>query len=876
MRHDDLDEEIRSHLAMAEQDRIAGGADRESARLAALKEFGNVPLVTEDARMVWSSRWIEAARDLLSDVRYGMRALRKGPGFSLIVIAVLALGIGLNAAVFTLFKSLALKPLSGVADSGSLGVLMARTSAGRQVPLSYPDYVYVRDHSQVFAGLSGSSMTTTSLGLGNRGERVWAELVTGNYFQMLGVRAILGRTLLPSDELAPGKHPVVVLSHGLWRRSFGGDAAIIGKTIHLNGQPLTVVGVAEPAFHGTVVSMDMEAFVPLMMAPQVDLAARTRPDLLHDRTPFLMVLGRLRPGTTLAEASAEAPVLSSRLAVDAPLTDLRKDFLVLPIWESPYGAQTYMLPAVIVVGGTGVLLLLIVCANLAGLVLVRGVARRGEIALRLAIGAGRLRILRLLLVENLVLAVPGAALGLLMSWVALPLLLAGASAGAPSRLFLDLSVDWTVIAFAGVAALISALVFGLVPALSSSRIDLISVIKEDLSPRGAVRGRFRGALVVAQVAVSLLLLVGAGLMARSLEAARNADPGFVARNVVSLTVDPAAQGYDEARGRVFYERLLDAARADASIESASLARTFPMSLVDGMRQTVAVEGYQPQVDEDLVFLFNVVAPDYFRTLQIDLVTGRDFERRDDPSSTPVVIVNETLARRFWNSTAHAIGKRVRVSGGEWRTVIGVARDVKYARINEDPRPYVYLPFLQSYTSNMMLQARGPAGPVALLEQAQRHIQSVDPELPILDARTLADQAAAGLNTLALAARMLFMFGIAAMSLAALGIYGMVSYTVKQSTHEIGIRMAVGAGRQDILRRFLGRGLRLGLTGAAIGLVSAIVVTRLLSSVLYGVSATDVISFAGAFAVVVGVVLAASLAPAWKAARTNPVAALRHQ
>ena len=875
---DDLQEEIRTHLAMSAHDHVADGADQETARLASLREFGNVTLTADAARQVWTSRWIDAAAQLLNDVRYSIRALAKSPAFSLIVIAVLAVGIGLNAAVFTLFKSLALKPLAGVEDSGGLGIVLAETKGGRLQSLSYPDFEYVRDHTRAFAELSGSSLSMFNLGLGNRGERVRGELVTGNYFQLFGVRAQLGRTLLPSDDVAPGQHPVVVLSDGLWRRAFSSDPDIVGKTIHLDAYPMTVVGVADPAFHGSVVSFDVEVFAPVMMVPELGTFNRTAPaKQLSDRTvPLMMVFGRLASGTTLAAAAAQTALLSTQLAAEAGVKDPEQQVTVVPIWESPFGAQTYMLPAVAVLGAMGALLLVIVCANVAGLVLVRGVARHGEIAVRLALGASRSRILRLLLVENMALAVPGAALGVVLAWYGLPLMWSGAVRAVPMRLFFNMSVDWTVIGFAALTACASAVFFGFVPALRSSRLDLVSVMKDDLSPRGAARGRLRAALVVSQVAVSVLLLVGASLVARSLDAAERADAGFDQNRVISMTVDVAPNGYDEVRGRTFYERLLDATRADAGIESVTLARTHPLTMVDGTRQPVAIEGHEPRREEDMAFLFNIVAPDYFRTLKIGLVTGREFVRDDDPAALQVAIVNETLARRFWGNAPNAIGQRIRFAAGDWRTVVGVARDIKYARINEDPRPYVYVPFLQSYQPEMILHARGGGGTATLMEQVRRHFQTLDPELPILYANSLSEQTGATLSIFRMTARMLLMFGVAAMGLAAMGIYGLVSYTVKQSTHEIGIRMALGAQRGDVVRRFLAKGLRLGAVGAATGIVASFAVTRLLGSLLYGVSATDAVSFGTAAAVVLSSVLLATLIPAWRAARTNPIAALRHR
>ncbi len=530
----------------------------------------------------------------------------------------------------------------------------------------------------------------------------------------------------------------------------------------------------------------------------------------------------------------------------------------------------------------------------------RGVSRRGEIAVRLALGATRTRIVRLMIVENLVLAVPGALLGVLLARRGIPMLVGYAEwLAAPERIFFNIGVDGLVIGFAALVACGSALVFGFVPALQSSRVDLVSVINEDASPRGASRGRLRAGLVIAQVAVSLLLLVGAGLVTRSLEAARRANPGFDASHVTAIAVDVKQNGYDESRGRVFYRHLLDRARADPGIESATLAAYTPMAFLETRAEHVAIEGYEPRRGEDLAFLSNTVGPDYFRTLRINLVGGRAFEDRDDETAAPVAIVNDTLAQTFWGGATHAIGKRIRVGAGDWRTVIGVAADVKYLRINEAPRPYVYLPLLQSYRSSMVLHTRGPstlrqaqgrpepgrrttllgAGPGAvdgLVDQTRAHVAALDGDLPILYARPLAEAISGALILFNLTATMLFIFGTAGMALAAMGTYGLVSYTVKQSAHEIGIRMALGASGLSVVRGFLARGLRLGAVGAALGIVAAFGVSRLLGSVLFGVSATDGTSFARALAVVLGGVIVATIVPAWRAARTSPLSALRHQ
>jgi macrolide transport system ATP-binding/permease protein len=879
---DDFKDEIRAHLAIATQEKIADGADQKDAHYAALKEFGNVTLTTEAARSVWAPRWLEALRDLMGDVRYAIRALRKNPAFSLTVVGVLTLGIGLNAAVFTMLKGMALSPLAGVDKSGSLAVIFGETSTGRQLRVSYPDYQYLRDHASAFSELFGSIVATANLGRGRGARQVWGELVTGNYFKVLGVGAQRGRTLLPSDEIAPSRHPVVIISDGLWRRDFSADPDIVGRTIEINNHMLTVVGVADPTFHGTVVSYDVELFIPVMMGPQLGFtfgSQQTTPSgILSDRRAGVFYPhGYLRPGTTLANATAQADALWATLSRERPITDAAQRLKVVRFWQTPGSGPTFMLPTLSVLSPMGLLVLMIACANIAGLVLVRGLSRRGEIAVRLALGATRMRIVRLLVVENLLLAVPGALFGILLAQSAIPVLVSYAERLAvPSRIFFNIEVDGLVIGFTTLVACGSALVFGFVPALQSSRVDLVSVINEDASPRGAARGRLRAGLVVAQVAVSLLLLVGAGLAARSVEAARRANPGFDANHVTATELDVKQNAYDEPRGRVFYRKLLDAARADPGIESATLAAYIPMGLLDTRVQRVSIDGYEPRKGEDLAFMWNTVGSDYFRTLRINLTAGREFEDRDDETGMPVAVVNATLAQRFWGDASNAIGKRIRFGDREWRTVVGVVTDVKYSRINEAPRPYFYVPFLQVYRSNMILHTRGPGSIDRLVDLARARVAALDGDLPILYAKPMGNQMRGALIFYNLTATMLFVFGVAGMALAAMGTYGLVSYTVKQSTHEIGIRMALGASGPSVVRQFIGRGLRLGAIGAAAGVVAALGVTRLLTSVLFGVSATDAISFARALALVLIVVMVAILVPAWRAARINPLSALRHQ
>jgi len=878
---EDFEREIRAHLAIAADDKMADGVDREAAYRAALKDFGNVALTTEAARRVWTPWWLEAVRDYTADVRYAIRSLAKNAAFSLTVVGVLTLGITLNVAVFALLKSVALSPLAGVDGSARLAVIYGETSTGRSVRVSYPDYRHLRDHDHAFTELFGTSLLTVNLGRGRSTRGVSAELVTGNYFHALGVRAALGRTLLPSDEIAPGRHPVVVISNGLWQHDFGAAPDIVGRTLEINNRPMTVVGVAEPAFHGMVVSFDVELFLPVMMAAELGAGtlgpAALPSNVLSDRlAPLLFPHGYPRSGVSIANAAAQLDTAWASLSSDRPRTDTTRRLRVVRFWQSPMGAQTYIFPVLVVLSTTGLLVLMIACANIAGLVLARGVSRRGEIAVRLALGAARTRIVRLLMVESLVLAGPGALLGLLFAWRAIPVFFAYLERlSAPQRVFINFQVDGLLVGFAVLVACTSALVFGFVPALRSSRVDLASVINEDMLSRGAARGRLNAVLVVAQVAVSLLLLIGADLMSRSFNAAQRANRGFDESHVTSIALDLTRNGYDEQRGRVFFRHLLEKARTEPGIESASLAEFNPMSFFEMGAQRVTIDGYEARRGEDLSYLTNAVGPGYFRTLRIPLMAGRPFEDRDDETGAPVAVVNNTLAQRFWGGAPNAIGRRVRLGDGDWRTVIGVAADLKYVRINEPPRPYIYLPVLQSYRPSMVLHTRGPASVAVLVDQARTLVAEADADLPLVHATPLADQTDTVFILRFMAAGLLI-FGAAGLAMAAMGIYGLVSYTVKQSTHEIGIRIALGASRLSVVRRFAGRGLRLGAAGATLGVVAALGVSSLLGKLLFGVSATDPISFARALAIVLGSAVVATVIPAWRAARRNPLSALRHQ
>jgi predicted permease len=879
---EDFKAEVQAHLAMATKDRVADGADPEAARFAALKEFGNVTLTTEAARRVWRPRWVEALHDLWLDVRYAARSLRTHPAFALTVIAVLTIGIGLNATVFTMLKAIAISPIAGVPGSSAMVVVLRETDAGRQVRLSYPDYRLLREREPSMQGLMASVVAAVGLGRGRESRALWGEFVTGNYFQAMGVRASLGRTVLPSDENPSGGEPVVVISDGLWRRDFGADPRVIGRTLEINGTQFTIVGVVDPSFHGTTVVYDVEVFVPLTMAPQLGFrfgSQETTPAavLADRRAQVLYPQGFLPAGMSLDRARAGADAFWTTLAPERPVTDPREHLRVEPFWRTPNGAPLILRPVLTVLTVTGLLVLVIACANIAGLVLVRGLARRGEIAVRLALGATRRRIVRLLVVENLLLAIPGVVLGVLVAANGVPWFVAQAeNLAAPRRLFFNVEVDRLVMAFSVFVACGSALVFGFVPALQSSRIDLVTAINEDASPRGASRARGRGALVVAQVAVSLVLLVGAALVTRSLDAARHTSPGFDPNHLTAISMDVKQAGLDEPEGRVFYRRLIESMRRSSGTDTATVALLGPLNLFATRAQRVEIDGYVPRKDDDLAFMWNAVGPDYFRTMRIPLVAGRDVLDRDDKATERVAVVNRTFAERFLGEPRRAIGRHIRVGDGEWRTIVGVAGDVKYLRLDEPPRPYVYLPVFQVYRSDLLLHTRGPAPSEAQVARARAEIAALAPNLPLMFARPMDDEMRGATIFMNLSAFMLFVFGATGIALAALGTYGLVSYTVTQSTRDIGIRMALGASALSVARAFVGRGVRLGVIGAVVGTAIALATSQLLGSVLFGVSATDPASFARALAIVLVTVALASLVPAWRASKTDPLKALRHQ
>jgi predicted permease len=627
-----------------------------------------------------------------------------------------------------------------------------------------------------------------------------------------------------------------------------------------------VIGVAEPTFRGGVVGLATDLFVPITM--QGLLVGRNALNERADR----WVHAFMRPIAGGRPAAARAAARAGRsIAAEFPIETIPERAVVVPIWQWPYGAQSYMLPAVGLLGVMSVLLLVVVSANVAGLVLVRSVARRGETAMRLTLGATRHRILRQLLIEGLVLAAPAAVIGFVLP-AFLESFLGAAAAKVSLPLFFNTAPDRLAVGVTTALAVLSALIHSAGPAVALSRVELSAVLK-DHRVTGGRAGRLRSSLVVVQIAVAVVLLVVTALVLRTLGAAQQADAGFDPRQVTWASFDARSGGYDENRGRVMYARLLDAVRAEPGVSEASLAAYLPLTLIDWMSWEARPDGYQPKRAEPTAFAVNIVTPGYFRTLQIPLVAGREFEPSDDTADELHLIVNATFARRFWGTSAAAIGRRV-VTGGRRGTIVGVARDIKYARLDEAPRPYLYVPFSQFYSASMTLQVRGGGDAATVLAHVRAHARAIDPAMAVLQSGEMADTRRSATSLYETLARMLTLVGVLAVGVAAIGVYGLIAYTVKQKQQEIGVRTALGAPRGRIVGQFLRHGVRLAIAGIGIGVIGALGVGRLMTSVLLGVAATDFVSFTFGVAVVMVAALLASLAPAWRAATANPVSALR--
>jgi len=806
------------------------------------------------------------------DLRYSLRTLFKKPGFTFVVVTTLALGIGANATIFTWIKAVLLASLPGIEQPEKLVEIWGATRNNSALSSSYVDYLDYRDQNKVLSGLIAHQVLPLNLGRSEKPERVWGAIVSGNYFDVLGVKALIGRTFLPEEDRTPNTHPVVVIGYGLWERRFGADPNVLGRTITLNEHDFTVIGVAPKDFASPFAGLALDVWTPVMMK---DYVARPHFSLTDRGSRWLMVMGRLKPGLTVPQAQANIAAIAGHLEQEYPQTNKQLGVAVYSVLQSPFSLKQDMRPALAILMGAVAVVLLIACANVANLLLARTASRRKEIAVRLALGASRRRLVQQMLTESLVLASLGAALGLAIAfWTARSL--AAFLPPYASKASFDTRPDGVVFAFTLGLTVITTLLFGLAPTLHASKQDLVTAMKDRTATvgRGPRKVSLRHALVITQVALSMVALVSAGLFVRSLRQAYRADPGFDPHSVLLASFDPFLSGYDESRGREFYRRLVERVRTVPGIQSATLARRLPLTDGGIAFANVAIDGYAPAKDEDMRLNYETVGPEYFQTMRIPFVHGRDFDERDQEDARGVVIINETMARRYWPG-GDALGRRLKLTK-DWLEIIGIAKDVKNRSLSEAARPFLYVPLLQDYRSNMILVARTTIEPEQISQSVRAEVAALDPEIPMFDVKTLEEHVGISLFLQRMAATLLSIFGLLALSLAAIGLYGVMAYAVSQRTRELGIRVSVGAERRDIFKLILGQGLAISVVGLLAGLVASLALTRLTANLLYGVSATDPVTFIVIAVLLLCVTLLACYFPARRATKVDPMTALRFE
>jgi len=808
---------------------------------------------------------------LWQDLRYGARVLLKKPGFSLIAVITLALGIGANTAIFSLVNTALLRPLPVEQPNRLVSLNTGMGSGAQSLPVSsYPNYRDFRDRNTSFNGMLAYRFVPVSLSRDKVNARLWGYLASGNYFDVLGVKPILGRFFTPDDDKVPGGHPVAVLTYECWQKRFAGDPQIIGKSVIVNGHNFTIIGVGAPGFYGSEIAYRPEIWFPMMMLEQIDVGNR-----LEARDNFnFFVQGRLKPGVSLSEAEAELKLIANQLAREFP-----NDNEGMVITLSPAGLFGSFMRGPIM-GFAGVLavvvglVLLLACTNLANLLLARASERRKEIAVRLAIGAQRMRLVRQLLTESILLSVLGGALGLILAYWLVDAMM-GFKPHIDIPISTDLYIDKRVLLFTLIVSLLTGLFFGLLPALQATKPDLVPALKDEASRGSYRRSWLRSGMVVLQVSMSLVLLICAGLVLRGLQRAQLLNPGFVPQQALELSFDLLLQGYDEARTRESKKRLLERVRALPGVQYAGLSTAVPLSLSTNSNQ-ICVEG-QPEQRGLNVPMANTssASPGFISAMGTRLLEGRDFTEQDGEANHGVALINETFARRFWSGQS-AVGKRFsfRSYAGPWVEVVGVVEDGKYFSLSEEPTPFVYSNLAPQNGSYLTMVVRTSSDPQLTTAAIRREFQQLDPTLPVYNAKTMVDHLALSLFPARVAAILLAGFGLLALLLAAVGIFGVMSYAVTQRMREIGIRMALGAGASGIFRLVVGEGVKLTVLGTALGLATAFAGTRLMSSFLYGVSALDIVTFAGVSLLLTLVALAACYLPARRAMKVDPLVALR--
>ena len=856
-REEELDEEIRGHLRMAVRERVEKGETPEEAEAAALREFGNVGLVKEVTREMWGWVWL---RQFGQDLRYGLRMMRRGPGFAAVAVLTLALGIGANTAIFSVVNAVLLRPLP-YRDPARL-VTVLHDGWKPVAPANFLDW---REQSSSFESMAAAQLWSLTMTGRDRPEQLEVLQTSAEMFQVLGVDAALGRTFMAGED-QPGHEHVAVLSHGFWQRRFGGGTDAVGRQVMLDGEPYTVVGVMPPDFQfAPFWATHAEAWVPLNLGRRVS----------DRRGQSLRVFARLKPGVTLGQAQADMEKINRQLAEEHPRENEGLTVSVDPLHEKVVGKSR---PALLIILGAVGFVLLIACANVANLSMSKSALRRREIAVRIALGAGRWRVVRQLLTESLVLSLAGGAAGLLLaSWSNTALASLGPDTLPRVR---TASLDAGVLLFTLGLSVFVGLLFGLAPALHSTKTDLTESLKSRAqgSSRGRRQERVRQLLVVGEVAVSLVLLVGGGLMMRSFLRLTSIDPGFDPRGVTTATVPLSGPRYatDEQRA-AFFQRLTTQLGSLPGVKSVSAINHLPLG-GDVWTLGFTVEGRPAPPDaERPAAVYRVVRPDYFRTMGAALLQGRDFTERDDAASPGVIVVNEALARRQWPGE-EPLGKRMTVNGesSKPREVVGVVKDVKQGEWASEPQPEMYLPHLQAASPrSMTLVVRTSSDSLEIGPALRREVWAIDSDLPVSKVANMEEVVSESVGQQRFNTLLIGLFAGVALILAAVGVYGVMSHAVAQRTHEIGVRLALGARGRDVLGMIIRQGLALTLIGLAVGLAVALALVRVMNSLLYKVSATDPLIYGGVAAALTLSALLACYIPARRATKVDPLVALRH-
>ena len=864
----DMAEEFRQHIDLLVERNIAAGMLPNEARNAALRQFGGVMQIKEAAReqRVW--RW---ADEFLQDIRFGARMIWRTPGFSMMAILCLTLGIGTNAAVFSWIEGILIRPYPLVARQDRMFALIGTTRGGERGGLSYTDFFDLEKNSTLFESFIIDRIVGTTLSVGDRAERATGGLVSANYFDALGVQPILGRGFRPEEGTGRNAYPVTVISYLTWKDRYKNDPDIVGKTQYMNGVQHTIIGVAPEKFHGTFIGYSFNFWVPTSMQETFDSTGYQ----MEDRgSRWIEGYAFLKPGVTRQQAQAELNSIAQRLENDFPETNRGHGVELIPLWKTPFNGAGNMSQTLGITMAVVFLVLLIACANVSNLLLARSLLRRHEMTMRLALGAGRGRLLRQLVTEGSLLSTVAAAGGIAVAYwcrnalvLAFPPPVPGIVVDYPGQ------IDWRVLVVSAGVCILATLVFALVPAIHASHVDLSGALKTEAGGvvGGSGRSRLRSALVLVQVSLSFVLLAGTGLLLQSLQKMRNSNPGFSTDVIVSIT-DLFSAGYKLERAKAFHTQLLDRVRTLPGVESATLNRVTPFSYKVYSSAPLEIDGYQPAPNEQPTSEYNEVAEDYFTTIGIPIVSGREFARTDDENSPPVAIINETMAAKYWPGK-DPLGQRLKVKD-RWMEIVGIAKDANYRTKLEPPGPFFYVPLRQNFGVQNSLLIRTRLKPGAITNALAREVHALDPNLAPWLANPLQEDVDQMSYSQRLAVTLVSIFGAMALFLAAIGLYAVMSYSVSQGTRELGLRMALGAGAGDLLRLVISRGLRLTTAGIVIGAIAALLLTRLMSNLLYKVSPRDPISYGSALVVLVGVALLACFLPARRAARIDPAQALR--